>query len=255
MTENLLDADDNSAPLIDPNKNYLEELVGEGKKFKTPEELALGKARSDLYIRDLERQKDELRADYERLHDEYKTGPKLQEILDQLTEQRLASSESPQANEVIENQPAYDPKQIESLVSSKISEYEMTKKQQENFNVVKGKLQERYGDSYHNVLKEQINRLGLTDEDVNTLAKKSPDAFFRLVGLDQPVSKDNFQAPPRSNQRSDNFSPTSSKRTWAYYQKMRTESPKVYNDPKTQVQMHKDYIELGTAFEDGDFKN
>ena len=36
--DNLLDDNDDQIT-VDENKNYLEELVGEGKKFKSPEEV------------------------------------------------------------------------------------------------------------------------------------------------------------------------------------------------------------------------
>ena len=49
MNENLLDAA-LDLDTVDPNKNYLTELVGDGKKFKTQEELARGKYESDLYL-------------------------------------------------------------------------------------------------------------------------------------------------------------------------------------------------------------
>ena len=88
---------------------------------------------------------------------------------------------------------------------------------------------------------------GITSAEVNDLARKSPDAFFRLMGLDRQEDG-NFQAPPRSNQRSDNFSPNTQKRDETYYDKLRRENAKVYYDPKTQVQMHKDAQQLGAQF-------
>ena len=74
------------------------------------------------------------------------------------------------------------------------------------------------------------------------------------MGLDQQPMIDTFQAPPRATQRSDSFAPKSTKRTWSYYQDLKKSDPKAYNNPKTIVQMHKDYAELGSTFEDGDFK-
>jgi hypothetical protein len=258
MADNLLDQTNDNQPL-DPNKDYLQELVGEGKKFKSPQELARGKAESDEYIKILERRSDELRNDYLRLRDESTSRARLEELIDQLQKQStqpVTSNNQPSVNEPPLGKP--DPNnsreraEIESLVSSKILEHEATKKQQENFELVRNKLKERYGSNYQNLLKEQLNTLGLSEDFANDLARRHPNVLFKTLGLDaQP--QENFQSPPRSNQRSDNFAPSTTKRTWSYYQKMKKENPKVYFDPKTTVQMHNDAIALGKEFEDGDF--
>lgn len=237
----------------DPNVNYLNELVGEGKKFKSSEDLAKGKYEADQYVKTLERQLDEMRVDYSKLRDDYNSRAKLEELIDQIEsrqqQQQLPSNPPPA---VVPQQPSIDPKQIESLVSSKIMEHESSKAQQQNFNFVRSKLEERFGRNYQETLKQQVNELGLTEDFVNDLAKKHPQVLLKTLGLDQPAKQQNFQAPPR-NERSDHFQPTTQKRTWSYYQQLKKADPKIYYDPKTQVQMHKDAIALGDAFKDGDF--
>ena len=82
MNETLLSGD--QTPQIDPNKDYLAELVGEGKKFKTDKDLARGKYEADLYVKTLERQLDELRNDHLKLREDYTARAKLEELLGQL---------------------------------------------------------------------------------------------------------------------------------------------------------------------------
>lgn len=247
----LLQEDDQ--PHIDPNKNYLEELVGEGKKFKDTQELAKGKYLADQMVEFKNRQFDELNADYLKLRQEYNAGPKLQEAIDRLLamQQTPDRDNTPNANEV-NDKPSFDPKEIESLVSSKIQEVEATRKQQENYNLVKNKLIERFGSNYQATLKTQIDDLGMTAEEADRLARNNPKVFLRTFELDKPETKENFQSPPRSS-RNDRFAPNTLKRTWSYYQRMRAEQPDLYRQPKTQVQMLDDMRELGKEFEDGDF--
>jgi hypothetical protein len=253
MADNLLDqTTDNQPEQIDPNKDYLTELVGEGKKFKSPQELARGKYEADLYVRTLERQKDELRSDFLKLKDEQAARAKLEDLIDQWSNKQQSSSDNTQANEQQTTKPVIDSKEIESLVSSKIQEHELTKKQQENFAQVRTKLKERFGNNYQEVLKQQIDNLGLNEDFINDLARRYPTVLYKTLGLDQE-QRESFQSPPRSNQRSDNFAPSTTKRTWSYYQKIKKENPKLYYDPKTTVQMHNDAIALGKEFEDGDF--
>lgn len=241
-------------PTVDQNINYLQELVGENKKFKTNEDLAKGKYTSDQYIKTLEQKMDDLRGDYMKLNEEYNAGPKLKELIDQLAKERLASNNNPPVKEDLPPVVQFDPKKVEELVNSKYQEIETRKKQAENFNSVKAKLQERFGPNYRDTYLEQVTALGLTPEYADNLAQNYPSVFMKTFGLDQVQNKEQFQAPPKSDRRSDNFTPKGSeKRTWAFYQKMKVENPKRYHDPKTSVEMHNDMIALGDTFKDGDY--
>jgi hypothetical protein len=253
MTDNLLDIE--ATPPQEP-QDFYQELVGEGKKFRDQQELAKGKWQSDHYIKTLEMQKDELRRDYLKLKEDYEARAKLEEFIDQLHKQpsqQPAISENTITAKV--DKPGLDSQQIESLVSSKIQEHETSKKQNDNFNSVRNRLKERLGSNYQDVLKQQIDELGITEEYANNLARDNPTVFYRMFGLDTQVQQQNFQTPPRSTRISDNFNQKGSqKRTWSYYQDLKAKNPKIYYDPKIAVQMDKDMQELGTAFMDGDFK-
>lgn len=237
-------------PEIDPSKDYFQELVGEGKKFNTPQDLARGKYEADVYVRTLEKRLDSLRDDYLRLREDNTSRAKLQDLVDQLNAKQISNSESPNANEV--NREPVNLEDVESRIFSKIEQRELKKVQDANLDIVKNKLKERFGSNYQSAIKEQTEALGLSPDDIVALAKKSPTAFFKTLGLDQQQTEQ-FTAPPRSNQRSDNFAPKVQKRTWSYYQNLKKTNPNAWLDPKTAVQMQDDYLALGDAFEDGDF--
>jgi len=234
---------------VDESKNYLEELVGDNKKFKTPEDLAKGKYVSDNYIQILERRLDEMRDEYKKVREENIAGQKLQDLLDKLENQQLPSRDKPKdSNE--DKAVSYDPKEVESLVSSSILRYEQTKKETENFNSVREKLQELYGRNYKDALKEQSEILGLTDDEVNSMARRSPKLFFKTFDLDKQRGE-NFQAPPRSDKRSDSFAPRKpERRTWSYYQDLKKKNPLAWMDKKIAIQMEKDAQALGQDFYD-----
>lgn len=250
MTETLLDQNHN--PSLDDNKNWYEELVGENKKFKSNEDLAKGKAEADRFIEVLTREKAELRNDYLKLREEAATQAKLQDLIDRLEKNpNRNSDDSNIPPEDKRETPSYDPKEVQSLVQKTILETDKLKKETENFNFVHGKLREQFGNSVNNVLQERMNTLGLSDEDITSLAKKSPQAFFNTLGIQQQGQND-FQTPPRSSQRSDNFSPNAKKRTLSYYEELKKTNPRMYLDPKIAVQMDKDAQELGKDFFDTD---
>ena len=251
---NLLEGTNQSdQPQIDPNKNYYEELVGEGKKFKTVEDLARGKAEADLYIEHKNRAQDELRAAYASLQNEYNSGQSLKELIDQLKSNKESQNEpTPVVPE--DKSATLDLNKIEELIRNNITATKQQEKEEANFNTVQAKLKEVYGDNFANTLKQQISELGLTTEFVNDLAKKHPQVLFRTLGIDGQSQRETFQAPPASKNRSDPFAPTVAKRTWSHYEKLRKSNPTEYFNPKTQDQMFKDATALGAAFNDGDFQ-
>lgn len=243
MTEQSLLGDNPTEP-----KDYLAELVGETKKFKDAEALAKGKYEADRFIELKNKQFDDLREDYLKLVEESKSRAKLEELIDQL-ENRSVSSTTPLAT--TENrQPTFKPEDIENLVSKKITENETARRQQSNFDIVKAKLTERFGDNYAPAVRERISVLGLSEQDFNDWARKSPTAVINALGINE-TNRETYQAPPQSNRT---FKPvTDKKRTWSFYQEMKKTNPKLYTDSKTMNQMLADAEALGPDFEDGDF--
>lgn len=260
MTENLLDGNvaDNLPP-IDPNRDYLEELIGEGGKFYDPDrnaalkKLARGKVESDRTIRERERQNDELRNDFLQAKKDATARANLEQLIDQLKNQQVTSNNQPPVNEPVEEKPPIDLTQIEKLVSNKLQEAELSKRQEQNVNLVKSKLIERYGEDYKSALKQQVDQLGLTPEFINDLTRNYPTVLFKTLGLDREPVRESFETPPKS---SSNFAPsTGPKRTWSYYERIRKEQPEVYHDPQTQNQLIRDAATLGDEFKDGNYRS
>lgn len=252
MTESLLAGDQNQQIT-----SYKDHLVGEGKKFKDDEALARGKYEADNMIEVLKRQQDELRADYLKLRNEAEQRARLEEIVarlegnnsNQSNIQQNMNSNNPENNV---QQPSFKPEEIESLVSKKLQEFETSRKEQQNFALAQTKLKETLGDNYQNVLKERIGDLGLTEDYVNDLARKAPNALIKLLAPAE--QQESFQTPPRSNAKPEQFAPRGAeKRTWSYYQKLKTTDPKKYYNPQTNVEMLNDMMTLGDSFKDGDY--
>lgn len=263
MTDNLLQASDQDGPVLDQNTDYLEELTKPGAKFDKTKykteleayrEIAKGKVYADQLIEVKNKRDDEMRADYLRLREDNMAKAKLEELIDQLKKERLTSSENTlNANEGIK-QPTIDAKEIDSLFDSKLQRYELAKKETENFNLVKSKLTDRFGTNYQNTVKQHIDSMGLSVEDFNALAKKSPEALFRTLGIDETRKQEGFQAPTVTSQRTDITSPKfTNHKPWSYYQELKKKDPMAWLDTKTAVQMSKDATALGDAFRDGDY--
>ncbi len=243
MTDSLLANDE---PTIDPAKDYVPELVGEGKKFKTLQDLARGKVEADLFIETKNRQFDELSKDYLELRKRYEAVPKLEELVDKLTSQQNTNTNSDHTPAKVDmDKPAYDPEQLDSLLNDKLQKHEASKRQAANLQEVQAKLEERFGKDYKSVLKAQTQNLGLTEDQINDLARTAPKAFFNTLGLNEVRKEDGFLSPPRSERRSDSFAPRTEKRTYSYYQNMRKSDPAAWLSAKTHNQMIEDIKEQG----------
>lgn len=252
MTDNILDLSDDTQ--TDANKDYLAELTKPGGKFDRSkykddlscyQAIARGKVEGDTTVDQFKMRLDELREDYTKVREENVTRAKLEEVLDKLTSrQQLASSEKPIANED-DIKPTIDLKQINDLVSSRIRETEAQKKASENVDLVVGKLKERFGSNFKATVTQQINELGITEDDFNEMARSKPKFLLRTLGMDTPVQRENFQSPLTSQQRADGFAPSVKKRDWDYYETMRKTDPALYHDRNTYVQIQKDLLEQG----------
>jgi len=248
MTDQLLETDPST---IDDNKDYYSELVGEGKKYKDEKALAKavmhGTSTIDLY----KTRMDQMREDMLKLREDNLAKANLEDLIDQLSKKQNTNHELPP---VKEEKPGMSTDDLESLFETKLQQHELKKKADENLNAVRAKLKEQLGDKAPEILKQRTQELGLTDQEVSDLAKKSPTALLRVLGLEQQNNQSYFQSPPRSDKRTDNFAPTGEKkRTWSYYQELKKANPQLYYDPKIAVQMQKDAIEYGESFRDGNY--
>src|SRR5687767_13359404 len=121
--------------------NYLEALVGEGKKFKDLEALARGKWESDRMITHKNREFDQLREDYLKKDEELKTRARLEELVDRLSNPPQSNREEPNADD---NKPDLNKvfEDFKKNLPSEFEKYEQEKKQRENFTSVQNKLKE-----------------------------------------------------------------------------------------------------------------
>ena len=227
-------------PFVDPTKNYLEELVGEGKKFTNPEELARGKAESDAHIARLE---DEQR----RLREELETRINLEKFLDKLEQKPPLSNQQPQADgEPAKETSAMSQEEIERLLEQKLTQHKNTEIAQQNLNAVRAQLLKVLGPNYAQQLKQRATDLAMSEVEIQRMAQSSPKALFKLLGLDETQNRNNlFEAPPRS-QNNFNSIPQGQKRGDSYYEQLRKDKPSEYWSPKVQNEIFARIQEMGS---------
>lgn len=245
MTQETLLSEDNNEEV----SLKWEDAVGEGKRWKDQETLLKAKLDSDSYIKTLEKRLDDSRDMYNKVREENMAQAKLQELIDQLERKQLTSNED--THNVNEGKPAIRPEEIEGIFDKRfndqIQRYEQDKRQRSNLNTVKAELTKRYGDNYQTAVREQLSELGITSEDLDNMAKRSPALVMRTLGLDRQKEKD-IQMPRSSGA----FKPKVEQKhkPMSYYQDLKKTNPRAYLDPKISIQMDRDSQALGESFFD-----
>lgn len=216
-------------PIIDENKDYLSELVGEGKKFSDPAALARGKYEADLFV-------ERLKTEMSGLRNELNSRVKMEEFLDKLNSYQ--TPKSPDAGQ----QPPVGAKEDGSKLTPEdvlklVDQREQKQKANENVSKVMNKLQESLGPNYATKLKQVTQSLGLSQDHINSLASTSPEALYKLLGLDEK-RQDLFQSPPHSQVNTLGFKSTGGNKDWKYFDDIKKKDARKYWSTPVQNEMH-----------------
>ena len=261
MDENIFTTDTQDSgitdfrPEVDPSKNYLEELVGEGKKFKSPEELARGKYEADQFIKSLLREKDELR-------EELLKSKTVEDLLSKLEAKgnnvngMTTDNNQLQENRANESQ-SIDLASIKADIKRELEAEREAASQEARLKEIQTKLIEQHGsvDAARSFINNKARELNISTEQLLSIAKTSPKVFFNAVGLSEGTAAkrtNDFFGTPTTVNTSGLGAPkwTGDHKPMSYYQDLKQKDFKAYLSPKTQLQMHKDAMAIGEAFFD-----
>lgn len=232
---------DDIAVAVEAIANPIEHLVGEGKKYKTPEQLAKGKLYSDLFI---DKQKVVI--------DEQ--ASKLAQLEAELAQMRETSKKTVEeinregiTNNLAEGKTAqmFTLEDVKKIVGETLSSSKDAETRQRNVEMVRETLQKTWGDKYQAKLEEAAKEFG-GKEELARMAETNPRAFLKLV--------DANGEPKAANTNQTNaalFNPNSSIQIGAltnkgqgtvkghkYFQELRKSDPKNYfSGPAFQERM------------------
>ncbi len=148
------------------------DLVGEGKKYSTPEDAlnALPHAQSHIV----------------RIEEEMATLRETLASRDSASEVLEAINNNTPEKETV---PQFDPNQLDALIESKMSAKETAATEKVKSDSVANRFVAEYGDEKaEQIYVQKAQELGLTVDYMNNLAKTSPDAVFKLCGLNPTTS-------------------------------------------------------------------
>jgi hypothetical protein len=248
----------NSPPPVDEDKNWFEELVGEGKKYKDSQALAKARVEADNFIEVLKRENADLR-------NQAKMGLTLEQFMEKMKQERQtqgnqsANGGNQDSNQNQGGTPNNEGARTltEQDIERVVTEREQRREAERNVNEVKRLMSEKWGNNYVSKLEAIVSDTGITREDLDALAQKSPKAFARFTGLDtqattQPPaapSSDSLFTPPRSNVNSDATRPSGTgehNQTW--WDAVRKKDRAFYYSDEGAKQRHRDAMQLKERF-------
>ena len=198
-------------------------LVGEGKKFKTVQDLEKGKIESDQFI-------EQLQGELQGLREDLASRVSVEEALNKLTTQNTSQSTGGDTS------PALDAETLSKLVAEQVNQLDTQKVKQSNVQAANDKLAEVFGDKAAEHLASKAVELGVAVDFLKATAETSPQAFYNLVGLNVTTTPNTQASQGTINATSFNNS-TNDSESWESYEKMRKENPREYWSPETQQKL------------------
>jgi hypothetical protein len=226
---------------VTPDKDFVAEVVGEGKKFKDVNSLAKSKIASDNHILRIESENAQLRQ-------ELKTRLSLQEFYDQV-KTKIPSPSNPQhtpQDEPERNEVSIE--QVESLVGKRLQEHLTQEQQKSNLAYVQKEVERRLGPNFKKLMRDRAAEVGEAEENLTNLAMTKPKLFLELM-VPKVTSGESLSSLPRTQLdtgKMGNYGSTV--RNQSFYTKLKQADPKKYNSREVQTQMHKDALALREKF-------
>lgn len=213
------------------------ELVGEGRKYATVEDLAKSRVEADKYIQQLEAENAQYR-DW------------TQSRIEQFRQPPVEDTQPAVLEEPAQRAPEVD---LEARIRETLEKTDREKTLARNVNEVSQKLVDVYGtpEKANQVVAQRARELGVSLDFLMQTAAASPKAFYAQIGVDPATRPAPLSATGSVNPAAlaaANPQTAAAPGTYKYYEQLRQTNPKLYNKPQTQFQMHKDAMEKGTAF-------
>lgn len=214
-------------------------LVGEGKKFKTVEDLAKGKVAADTFIQQLQLENKALREAMDNGDDTAGIMTRINELLSKKDERTATNQTSNQS-------------QPESLTKEEVLDLlnrrDQDKTLRHNSDLFKNAITKALGDKADETVATRLQSLGLDKELFDTMVARSPQSALSLIGIKDTVSNATSGKDVTLNTEAYFANSDNSKQNFAHFQKLRKELGAKYYEPEIQKQVFEARKRLGDAF-------
>jgi hypothetical protein len=229
-----------TTPIPNGDSDPVTMLVGEGKKFKTVQDLARGKVEADAFVEQLKTENKTLRAALDKGEDT--TG--IQAKIDQLLAQTKGNGTAdPKVNQT--NPESLTSKEVLDLLDRRERDMKMLENSARFNDIVTKAL----GDKAKVTIDTRLTELGMDTQIFNQMVATSPKSALALVGI-----KEAPMASAASNASATNTAAVFAnandvgKKNFAYYDKLRRELKGNFYTPAIQKEMTEQALKLGEDF-------
>lgn len=237
-------------------KDYLSEMVGEGKKYKDANELAKAYAHLNAHTQVIQRENRDYRTQEQDLISKQKTlEENMQKIMEKLSSQTIQTNVTPQDGKPVSpaavtqppvQQSTLGPSDLKRLVSDVIKEEATQAQRKANLDAVNAKAIETYGslEKANEVVQQKAAEMGLQLNDFAEVAMKSPKAFFELIGVKPQSNSVETKPSAVFNEQNSRSKPLDKAlieddTKWEYYTHLRRTKPDLYYKPEIQTKIHR----------------
>lgn len=142
-------------------------------KYKTIQDALVGLQHANAHIQTLVTEKRQVEQEKLSLQTAAEKVAELERVVSELTK-----APPPQATPAV-----IDPTQIQELVSQAISETKTKEEQKQNTSVVVNAAKQTFGEKAEELFYSRAQDVGLSREQINSLAASSPQAALKILGL------------------------------------------------------------------------
>ena len=215
-----------ATPQTTEQQSLLTALVGEGQKYKTPEELAKAYANADQFI-------EQLKEENRKLREQANAAKTIDEVLERINATKQAPQEEPPAVSGLK------PEDVQKLVASTLEQRDVESRRTANLIAADKALKEKFGEK----AQEVFNSFAATPElkqSFMEIAAVDPGKFAAIFGAvtapqgaSTGVDNSSVSTPVMPN--SGNRASVEGTKEWA--SKVRKENPSLYWSQEFQVKM------------------
>lgn len=155
------------------------DLVGEGKKYRDVQSALSSIKPAQEHIQRLENDNKELREKVQQLEADLKARESVQSVLDKLGNK----GES-------EQQTTLDPESVKQLVYGALEERETVTTAKQNVQTVNDTLISKFGEKAREMVAQKASELGISVQDMQQLASRSPKAVLAYFDAQQERRED-----------------------------------------------------------------
>lgn len=227
---------DGNPTQIDLDSITLETLVGEGRKYADPNQLAKGYANADAHIARLEKEKIEFKVKADLLEAQLntKTSNVNNEVANPPATAEIVKAPSDVTND-------FKNVDISELVAKELGKITEQKSFADNVNSAAEKLTDIYGspEQANSAVIKRAKELGVSTDWLMDAAGKSPAAFYATMGIANNSGTPNISGSGYSPERN-TLSVGGSRgnqKNFVYYENIRKTNPNLYHSRATQSEM------------------